>query len=491
MNKEYSQEVILSDQELVRIFESRREGERKEYGENITFGPGYGRCVRDYSQSIRSNDPGLLLEALSRHLSLESSKIVPVMAGSCNSGAYLHDVSKGTRIVPISSDLDLVVFDDAEEAKVFRTNGEMILPLSSTREVIESLNSGELPEQHRPENFDKEGVRERDTVKQLILEKFGLPESASIHLGSEAALQAVFKLIGKNKEGSLILFPVPNYFDAMLFAKQNGCSILPVEELESENLSALVSKSQVDALYISNPNNPTGKRINLDEMCKLIEVLPLDVKIIIDEVNISLETETQFMSTPWRELFERFPDRKIVIVDSFSKSHGLVGDRIGVALASDDEDQKQLLDLQPPRLATGTKERLQKTFLDQIEPATVETIRSFHKKLKGISERFGDKITVSSFDSNFCVVYFPDENLRDKFFEEIDNIDPSSIQAKQIIGKPQIGAGELSATDLNLDGSLNLDLVGKSGILGLPKNAVRLSSLSHPTILDALEKALT
>lgn len=490
MDTELLQEGILSDRELARIFESGREDERRKYGENLTFGPVYGRCVRDYSQSVRSNDSGLLLEALSRHLSLEPSKIVPVMAGSCNSGAYLHDVSKGARIVPISSDLDLAVFDDDEQAKVFRTTGEMILPLSSTREVIESLESGELPEQHRPENFDEEGIRERDTVKQLILEKFGLPESASIHLGSEAALQAVFKLIGKKKEGSLILFPIPNYFDAMLFAKQNGCNILPVKELESEKLSVLVSKSKVDALYISNPNNPTGKRMSIDEMCGLIEVLPPDVKIIIDEVNISLETETQFMSTPWRELFERFPDRKIVIVDSLSKSHGLVGDRIGLALASDDEDQQQLLDSQPPRLATGTKERIQKTFLEQTESATLATIRSFHEKLKGISEHASDKIAVSSFDSNFCIVYFSDENLRDKFFEEIDNIDPSSIKVKQIIGKPQVGVGELSATDLNPDGSLNLDLVGKLGILGLPKNAVRLSSMNHPVILEALEKAL-
>lgn len=480
----------LSDRELSAIFELCRKQERSEIGENLSFGPGYGRCLADYAQQTRSQDGGRLLGALSNHLGLQANLIVPVMAGSCSLDGYLNQVVEGARIIPISSDLDLVVFDNAEQAKIFRAKGEMVLPLHSTQEVIKTLeDDGDLPSHERSEDFESEGIKNRDEVKQMIIERFGLPESTTIHLGGEGALQAIFKSLSQ-KDGSSVVFPVPNYFDAMLFAKQNNFRILPMEKFDRENLALTVSASNPDMVYISNPNNPTGKLMNLEELSALLEVLPVNVKVVIDEVNMSLENSSQFMSTPWKELFGRFPDHHIIVVDSLSKSHDLVADRVGFAVASHQEDQEILAGNQPPRLAAGAKDRVEKAINSSVESATIATIKLFHNKLKGISENSVGKISVSSDSSNFCVVHFSDKELKNKFFEEIEKIDPVQISTKQFVGKPQSGAGEIGSGDLNPDGSLKVGLIGKVGILGLSENAVRLSALCHPIILDALAYSL-
>ena len=81
-------------------------------------------------------------------------------------------------------------------------------------------------------------------------------------------------------------------------------------------------------MFIANPNNPTGTFATRGELEALLEAVPADVAVVLDEAyNEYLPLETRFDTVPW---LARFPN--LVIVRTFSKIYGLAGLRVGFGL---------------------------------------------------------------------------------------------------------------------------------------------------------------
>jgi len=82
-------------------------------------------------------------------------------------------------------------------------------------------------------------------------------------------------------------------------------------------------------VFIDNPDNPTGTMVDKASIDRLIERVPDHVVVVLDEAYVELIPP------------ERRPDamryvregRKVCVLRSFSKSHGLAGLRIGCAVA--------------------------------------------------------------------------------------------------------------------------------------------------------------
>lgn len=85
-------------------------------------------------------------------------------------------------------------------------------------------------------------------------------------------------------------------------------------------------------LYICNPNNPTGTIVRKGELLHLLESLPENLLVVIDEVYSDFVEDEDFpdgvhlIREGWR----------IVSVRSFSKLYGLAGLRIGYAIGPRD-----------------------------------------------------------------------------------------------------------------------------------------------------------
>jgi histidinol-phosphate aminotransferase len=100
----------------------------------------------------------------------------------------------------------------------------------------------------------------------------------------------------------------------------------------------------VGFVYLCNPNNPTGRIVTKDEIKQLLDSIPEDVPVLIDEAY------HHFVEDPAYETSVKYvkEGRAVIIARTFSKIAGQAGMRLGYAIATRDM-------LQPLRnYATGS-----------------------------------------------------------------------------------------------------------------------------------------
>lgn len=108
--------------------------------------------------------------------------------------------------------------------------------------------------------------------------------------------------------------------------------ISPVKPDWQVDMDALINtcNSNTALVFLANPNNPTGQFINLEEIKRLLNNLPVTVIVVLDEAYYEyaypLNDHTSL------DLLEQYPN--LVITRTFSKIHGLAGLRLGYALAN-------------------------------------------------------------------------------------------------------------------------------------------------------------
>jgi histidinol-phosphate aminotransferase len=101
---------------------------------------------------------------------------------------------------------------------------------------------------------------------------------------------------------------------------------------------------QVGFVYLCNPNNPTGRIITKDEVRQLLDGIPEDVPVLIDEAyHHFVEDSAYATSIPYVK-----EGRAVIVARTFSKIAGLAGMRLGYAIAP----REQLAVLRP--WATGS-----------------------------------------------------------------------------------------------------------------------------------------
>jgi histidinol-phosphate aminotransferase len=96
---------------------------------------------------------------------------------------------------------------------------------------------------------------------------------------------------------------------------------------DGDGLVAAVTE-RTKLLFLATPNNPTGIATSTRDLGAIIERIPPDVIVVIDEAYREfLDPE---YGDPVRELVPRYPN--VVVTRTFSKAHGLAGLRLGYAI---------------------------------------------------------------------------------------------------------------------------------------------------------------
>jgi histidinol-phosphate aminotransferase len=86
---------------------------------------------------------------------------------------------------------------------------------------------------------------------------------------------------------------------------------------------------QVGFVYLCNPNNPTGRIVTRTEVRALLDGIPEDVPVLIDEAYHHFVEDTQYAtSVPYV-----IEGRPVIVARTFSKIAGLAGMRLGYAIA--------------------------------------------------------------------------------------------------------------------------------------------------------------
>lgn len=84
-------------------------------------------------------------------------------------------------------------------------------------------------------------------------------------------------------------------------------------------------------LFIANPNNPTGTWLDKASLTGLLEKVPSDCLVLLDEAYFEFASDFSKDYPDGSTLLGRFPN--LVVMRTFSKIYGLAGARVGYALA--------------------------------------------------------------------------------------------------------------------------------------------------------------
>jgi histidinol-phosphate aminotransferase len=93
-------------------------------------------------------------------------------------------------------------------------------------------------------------------------------------------------------------------------------------------LAAITAKTRL--IFVPNPNNPTGTLLSQSAIDDLMSGIPENVIVVFDEAYF------EFLDDPPDTLQFVRDKRKIVVLRTFSKIHGLAGLRIGYAVGPAD-----------------------------------------------------------------------------------------------------------------------------------------------------------
>ncbi|PYR71767.1 MAG: hypothetical protein DMG20_01795, partial [Acidobacteria bacterium] len=177
------------------------------------------------------------------------------------------------------------------------------------------------------------------------------PENVLIGCGSSEILKIVDDAFLPDHK--LVVGVEPTYETVYRFATNSKAKAIaiPLTKTYDANIKEIIRVTKLNArdvgvVYICNPNNPTGRIVPKDEIKLLLDSIPGDIPVFIDEAY------HHFVDDPNYEPSVKYviEGRKVIIARTFSKIAALAGMRLGYAVAP-----KEIIDqLRPFVMAYNT-----------------------------------------------------------------------------------------------------------------------------------------
>ena len=178
-----------------------------------------------------------------------------------------------------------------------------------------------------------------DEENKLLLEAIATHESVPVdHLvtgtGSGELLRALGYLYGH--DGGEIIAALPTYSELADYAKGAGAALklVPVDKELKHDLGAMRAavSARTRAVYICNPNNPTGTVVSRESLRAFMAAMPATVTIIVDEAYMD------FTDIPGVGSVSDLVNgaKRLVVLRTFSKIHGMAGIRMGYGISRPD-----------------------------------------------------------------------------------------------------------------------------------------------------------
>ena len=193
------------------------------------------------------------------------------------------------------------------------------------------------------------------------------------------------------REGDEVIFSNPCFLPYAVFSRWYGAKLIDVPLREPDYrldlegiLAAITPRTRI--LFLTSPNNPTGTYIPKQHMDLLLERLPGDVLVVLDEVYWHF-ADAEDYTTALPYVKEGWP---VVSINSFSKTFGLAGIRLGYAYTTPEIAHYLRQICKPflvpgPSIAAGIAALEDTGFIEK----TVKTIQSGRIQLAKAFEELG------------------------------------------------------------------------------------------------------
>jgi histidinol-phosphate aminotransferase len=148
--------------------------------------------------------------------------------------------------------------------------------------------------------------------------------------GSVGLLQQL--LLAYVDPGDEVVYPWPSFeaypIDVQLTGGVEVTVPLVDHTFDLDAVAAAVT-DRTKLVLLANPNNPTGTAVHVDQLRRLVEQVPGDVLVVVDEAY--REFVTADLGDPIADLQPGHPN--VVVLRTFSKAFGLAALRTGYAVA--------------------------------------------------------------------------------------------------------------------------------------------------------------
>lgn len=214
-----------------------------------------------------------------------------------------------------------------------------VSPLGTPRSVTDAIERA-LPELYRyPDPYCR-------TLVQTISEYEGVPKN--FVLCGNGASELIYAYCGAVRPKRAMEL-APTFSEYSLALRRTGCEIvrhtLAAEQNFDlqEDLLPRLSREGIDALFLCNPNNPTGRLIPGELLEKiLLRCRERNIALFVDECFLSLSDGANDL-TPF------LPDvPQLFILKAFTKSYGMAGLRLGYGLSADEALLRKMSAAVPP-----------------------------------------------------------------------------------------------------------------------------------------------
>lgn len=195
-------------------------------------------------------------------------------------------------------------------------------PLGTPRKAIRVIEKGAkalAPVYPDPECIDlKEAIARHASVKA---------DQLAVGNGAVEIIYWFAQLFAKKRA----VVPVPTFCEYELAAQKAGAKItlVPLVDLKLDAEAVIKSAKGADALFLCNPNNPTGL-LSTAKAMQVIESIDSPTKILLDECFIEL-TDRPDVNTLVRMTNGH---DNLVVLRSLTKSFGMAGLRVGYSVSS-------------------------------------------------------------------------------------------------------------------------------------------------------------
>ncbi|MDT8318535.1 MAG: histidinol-phosphate transaminase [bacterium] len=170
-------------------------------------------------------------------------------------------------------------------------------------------------------------------LKEELSERlYACPENIILGNGSNEIIELIARAF--MEKGDEAVMGDPAFIVYQLITKAVGGNPVPVPLVDfTHDLPAMAAAvgDKTKLLFIANPNNPTGTVVKKARLESLLESVPGDVLIVMDEAYHEYSEASEGYETSLSYL-DKYPN--LIILRTFSKAYGLAGLRVGYGIAS-------------------------------------------------------------------------------------------------------------------------------------------------------------
>ena len=214
-----------------------------------------------------------------------------------------------------------------------------VSPLGTPRSVTDAIERA-LPELYRyPDPYCR-------TLVQTISEYEGVPKD--FVLCGNGASELIYAYCGAVRPKRAMEL-APTFSEYSLALRRTGCEVMRFALKQEENFDLrkdflpFLAREKIDALFLCNPNNPTGRLIADDLLEEILRICrEKNIALFVDECFLSLSDGGVDLTPSLSD----FP--QLFILKAFTKSFGMAGLRLGYGLSADEALLRKMSAAVPP-----------------------------------------------------------------------------------------------------------------------------------------------